>query len=108
MCQKLQIVVSIDEIEGDWIALIRYALFHIIEVSFVLIVLGREHNWTPLPGKIHGPATVLRYYGHLYCARGTKILCPTYADLLVETGPTQTQQPILNPAIDQITNSIRM
>ncbi|KAG5533540.1 hypothetical protein RHGRI_027657 [Rhododendron griersonianum] len=29
-------------------------------------------------------------------------------DLLVETGPTQTQQPILNPAIDQITNSIRM
>ncbi|KAF7132590.1 hypothetical protein RHSIM_Rhsim09G0179600 [Rhododendron simsii] len=29
-------------------------------------------------------------------------------DLLVETGPTQTQRPILNPAIDQITNSIRI
>ncbi|XP_057510038.1 sister chromatid cohesion 1 protein 1-like isoform X1 [Actinidia eriantha] len=29
-------------------------------------------------------------------------------DLLVETGPTQIQQPILNPPIDHITDSIRM
>ncbi|KAL7184260.1 hypothetical protein ACSBR2_026418 [Camellia fascicularis] len=29
-------------------------------------------------------------------------------DLLVETGPTQTQQPIFNPPIDLITDSIRM
>ncbi|PSS32518.1 Sister chromatid cohesion 1 protein [Actinidia chinensis var. chinensis] len=29
-------------------------------------------------------------------------------DLLVETGPTQTQPPILNPPIDHITDSIRM
>ncbi|GFY82084.1 Rad21/Rec8-like family protein [Actinidia rufa] len=29
-------------------------------------------------------------------------------DLLVETGPTQPQQPILNPPIDHITDSIRM
>ncbi|GFY83485.1 Rad21/Rec8-like family protein [Actinidia rufa] len=34
--------------------------------------------------------------------------CFTAADLLVETGPTQTQRPILNPPIDPITDSIRM
>lgn len=93
MCQKLQIGVYIDEIEGDWIALIRYALFHIIEVSFVLIVLGREHIWTPLPGKIHGAATVLRYYGHLYCARGTNLnimfnLCRSFGGNWTYTNPT--------------------
>lgn len=55
MCQKLQIVVYIDEIVGDWIALIRYALFHIIEVSFVLIVLGRNIFEHPYPEKFMEP-----------------------------------------------------
>lgn len=32
-----------------------------------------------------------------------------FAELLVETGPTQTQKhPVLNQPLDQITNSIRM
>ena len=30
------------------------------------------------------------------------------AELLVETGPTQTQQPFINTQVDKITDSIRM
>ncbi|KAI8009586.1 Sister chromatid cohesion 1 protein 1 [Camellia lanceoleosa] len=36
------------------------------------------------------------------------MVMPGNSDLLVETGPTQTQQPIFNPPIDLITDSIQM